>query len=64
MDSPALANQQDPIVLTCMQTVSAISSISQEQWKIGMDGKREYNKYVFRANLDNDDDDACFTNDK
>ena len=52
MDMPALADQQEFIYITSVQTQDVVWKTCQEQWMIGMDGERESGRSVLAVQLD------------
>ena len=56
MDVPVLADQQEPIYISSVQTQDVVWKTYQERWMIGTDGKRESGKSKLAAWLDDDDD--------
>ena len=57
MDMPVLVNQQRLSFNSFVWTLDDDWRTNQEQWMIGLDGKRESGKSVMSALLDDDDDD-------
>ena len=57
MDLPVLTDQLRLTYITSVWTHDADLKTSQEQWMIGMDGKKELGNFMLSACLDTDDDD-------